>query len=60
MLIDKNPVERYKSVLEKQRIYWDTFQLKMEALNETKMNMINVLFNVIFDLDLNFVCLEFF
>ena len=60
MLIDKNLVERYKSVLDTQRIDWDLFQFKMEALDETKVNMINVLFNVVFESDLNFVCLKYF
>ena len=36
------------------------FQFKMEALDETKANLINVIFNVIFDPDFNFVFLNFF
>ena len=58
-LIDNNPVERYKSVLETQRVDWDSFQFETEALDEIKVNMKNVLFNIIFDSFLNFVCLKF-
>ena len=60
MLIDKNPMERYKSVLKTQRIDWDSFQFEMEALDEIKVNLINVLFNIILDLFLNLVCLKFY
>ena len=60
MLIDKNVMERYKSVLEMQRIDWDSFQFKIEALDETKVNMINILFNFIFNSDLNFFASNIF
>ena len=46
-LSDKNPVERYMTVLETQRINWDSFEFTIRAFNETKVNMINLLFNVI-------------
>ena len=59
-LIDKNPVERCKSMLETEKIDWDSFQFKIEALDETKVNMINNFFNVISDLDLNFVLHQIF
>ena len=59
-LIDKYSVERYKSVLERQRINCDSFQFEMEALHETKVNIINVLFDIIFDSFLNFICLKFY
>ena len=58
-LIDKNPIERYMSMLETENIDWDSFQFEVEALDETKVNMINLLFNVISDLDLNFVCIKY-
>ena len=58
MLIDKNPMERYRAVLETQRMNWDSFQFKIEALDKTKVNMINLLFNNISNSDLNFVCLK--
>ena len=48
-------MERYESVLETQSIDWDSFQFEIEALDETKVNMINVLFNIIFDSFLNFL-----
>ena len=53
MLIDKNPMENYKSMLETEKNDWDSFEL-----DETKMNTINVLFNVISDSDLNYVCIK--
>ena len=52
-------MERYKSVLETQSTDCDSLQFKMDALDETKVNMINVLFYVILDSDLNFVFLKF-
>ena len=59
MPIDKNPMEIHKSVLEMEKIDWDSFQFKVEALDETKVSMINVLFNVISDSVLNFVCIKY-
>ena len=53
-LIDKNPMERYESMLETEKIDWDSFQFIVEALDQSKVNMTNDLFNVISDLDLNF------
>ena len=53
-LIEKNPMEKYKSMLETEKIDWDSFQFKAEAFNETKVNIINDLFNVISDSDLSF------
>ena len=59
MPIDKNPMEIHKSVLEMEKIDWDSFQFKVEALDETKVNMINDLFNVISDSDFNFACIKY-
>ena len=59
MLIDKNPVERYKSVLETQKIDWDSFQFKIDALDDTKVNMIIDFFNVISESDLNIICIKY-
>ena len=60
-LIGKNPMEKYKSVLEMQRFNWDSFQFKMDALDETQVNMINDLFDINFDSFLNLLasnCIE--
>ena len=42
-------------MLETGKIDWGSFQFKVEALEETKVKMINDLFNAISDSDLNFV-----
>ena len=60
MVINKNPVEGYKSVLEMQRNDGDSFQSIVEVLDETKVNMIHFLFNVISDSDLDLVCIKYF
>ena len=54
MLIDNNLVERYIAVLVAQQINWDSFELKI-AMDETKVDMINLLFNVISNSDLYYV-----
>ena len=46
-------------MLETKRLDWDSFQFKVEAIDETKVNMINALFNVSSDSDLNFVCIKY-
>ena len=45
-------------MLETEKIDWDSFQFNLEALDETNMNMISDLFNVISDSDVNFVCIK--
>ena len=47
-------------MLETEKIDWDSFQFKVEALNETKVNMINDFFNVNSDSYLNFVLHQIF
>ena len=56
MLIDKKPVERHRAVLETQITNWDSFEFYTEALDETKVNMINHLFNIDSISDPNSVC----
>ena len=58
MIIDKKPMERYRAVLKTQRINGDSFELKIESLDETKVKMINLLFNIISNSDINSVCLK--
>ena len=60
MLIEKNPMERYRAVLETQRINWDSFEFKSQAIDETKVNMINILFNIFSNSYLNSICLKYF
>ena len=59
ILIDKNLVERYRAVSETQRIHLNSFEFKIEAIDETKVNMINLLFDTISNSDLNLVCFKF-
>ena len=42
ILIDKDPINRYRAVLNAQRINWDSFEFKVEALNEAKINIIDL------------------
>ena len=58
MIIDKKPMERYRAVLKTQRINGDSFELKIESLDETKVKMINLLFNIISNSGINSVCLK--
>ena len=58
MLNDNNPVERYRLIMETQRINWDSFQFKIKVVDEIKVNMIN-LFNFISNLGLNSSCLKY-
>ena len=37
----------------------DSFELNIEVFDETKVNMANLLFNIVSHLDLNSVCLEY-
>ena len=60
MLIDTNPVERYRAVMETQRINWDSLKFNIEAISENKMNVIHLLFTIISNLDLNSVYLKHF
>ena len=48
------------AALETHRINWESYQFKSETLDETKVNMINFLFNVISDSDFNSVCFKYF
>ena len=48
------------AVLMTQKISWDLFQLKIEALDGTNIKTINLLFNIISNSDLNSVCLKYF
>ena len=44
--IDKNPMKRYESVLETQRIDCDSFQFKKDISDETQVKLSIVLFNI--------------
>ena len=58
LLIDKNSMERYMAILETQTINWDSFQFKIEAFDETDVNMNYLLFNVFSDSNLNSASLK--
>ena len=60
MIIDTNHFERYRAVLEAKRVNWALFQFRIKAINETKENMGSLLFNIISNLHLNFVCFKYF
>ena len=49
MLTDKTFMEKFKSVLETQKISQHSFKFKVEALDETKVNTIIDIFNVVSD-----------
>ena len=59
MLFNKNPVERYRVALMTQRINWGSFDFIIETIDETYVNMINHLFNIISTSDLKSVCLKY-
>ena len=59
-LIYKNPMKRYKTVLETQIINWDSFKFKVESLDEANVNMINLLFDIVSNSDLKSFCLKYF
>ena len=46
-------------MLKTEKIDWDSIQLKVVALDKTKVNVICDFFNVISDSDLNFVCMKY-
>ena len=43
-----------------QRINWDSYTCKVEAMYDIKVNMINLLFNFFSNSDLNSVCFKYF
>ena len=53
-------MERYKSMLETEKINWVSLKFKVEALDETSMKIINEGFSIISDSDLNFVLHQIF
>ena len=58
MLTDENSVERYRALLATQKMNWDSFKFIIESIDETKVNMIDLLFNIISNSDLNCVCFK--
>ena len=60
MFNNKNPLKRYMAVLETQRIKGNLFKFKIEAIDETKVNIINILFNIISNSHLKTVCFKYF
>ena len=47
-------------VLGTQRIKWDSFKFNIEAMDETNVSTINLIFNIISNSDLNYVYFKYF
>ena len=54
MLIDKNPLARYKYVMETEKIDWDSFQFKVKALDGIMVNI--HVFLMLFKIKISILC----